>query len=177
MNTTNDAVLQERLRLAERHMAALLVALDAVHTSHGCACPHGHCVLSETWVPAAVRRPAETVTGAKGWTVADADWRDYEILKIDSPQAAAFAAGVARNGGSRERCPLCDGQRLHLEPDRRHGFVGDPPQQGLHPGVVVACHDCRVRWSAVNDPTEDSDTTDRRRHRVTPRATRPGSGQ
>lgn len=79
----------------------------------------------------------------------------YDWIGANSPHAAAFKAGVERNGQASTRCPICDGKRLHRE--NAYGFCHVHHSWICWLTLRVACHSCRLRWGVIVKKCAEAD--------------------
>lgn len=78
----------------------------------------------------------------------------YEWIEAASPHAEKFRDGVKRNGNARERCPICDGRRLHRS--MAFGYCDTHRSWTCWETLRVACHSCSLRWGVVVKKCEEA---------------------
>lgn len=78
----------------------------------------------------------------------------YEWIGRGSEHESAFRSGVLRNGNASDRCPICDGRRLHKAD--AFGYCDTHRSWMCWQTLRVACHTCRLRWGVIVKKCEEA---------------------
>ena len=79
--------------------------------------------------------------------MAEPKWRSYDRIGRHHPREAEFREGAQRNGGATDRCPLCNGRRLHHEVVFH--YCDEHKSWLCGRSTLVACHVCKLRWGVL----------------------------